>query len=558
MARRLTVAERYIRDVLAGKIVTSKLVRQAIERHQRDLVDGHERGLVFDRSAAQHPIDFFEQFLCFPEGELDGKPFVLEPFQQAKLWILYGWKWKDTGYRRYKYAYNEIGRGNCKSLESSGLGLYEFLAFGEAGPQVYSVATDKDTARLIFDSAVLMLKRSPYLAERVVCHKDNMHIPDTAAIFEPLAADADLQLGLRPSCFLFDELHVQPNADLWNVLTSAMGKRKNPLMYVSTNSGFDRNSVCYKQREYSVNVLNRMFDDDTWFAWICGLDEGDDPHDPKVWIKANPGLGVMVMPKELQEQSNRAKNDPTALSAFLRFRMSVWTESHSQWMPMEKWDICNGPIDEEDLAGRPCFGALDLSTTTDISFWGCLFPPHGDDKFWRILPRFFLPEESLQERVRRDRVPYDVWRRQGLFTLTPGRIIDYDAMRLQVQADAEKFDVQEITFDRYNSSDLVKNLENDGFVMVKWGQGMLDMNAPTKRLLELVLSNEFAHGGNPVLRWMANNTVCYLDPAGNIKPDKSRSREKIDGIVGTIMALGRGMQVGSMSRPYTEPRIGYL
>ncbi|GGA80782.1 lambda phage terminase A [Edaphobacter acidisoli] len=558
MAKKLSVAEKYIRDVLAGKIVTSRLVRLQIERHVKDLKEGDKRGLVFDRDAAQHVIDFFPTFLEHVEGTLDGQTFVLEPFQQAKLWILYGWRWKDTGFRRFKFAYNEIGRGNCKSTEASGLCLYELLGIGEPGAHIYSAATDKDTARIVFDTAQLMLKRSPFLRERVTCYLDNMHIPGTAAKFEPVASGAELLLGLRPSFIVFDELHESPNAKLWEVFESAMGKRDSPLLYACTNSGYDRHSICWRKREYSVKVLEGVFQDDTWFAWICGLDEGDDWEDERNWIKANPGLGVMVKLKELREAAAKAKNDPASLNSFLRFRMSVWTTSDVAWMPPHIWDPCAARVvDRMALRGRSCFGALDLSTTTDISSFVMVFPPVPDDDFWYVVPEFFLPEESIQDRVKRDRVPYDVWARQGLFNLTKnGRIIDYRAIREKIHEMAELYSIKEIMFDRWNASDLVRNLEEDGFTMVKWGQGFNDMHAPVKRLMELTLEGKWAHGGNPVLRWMALNVVIYMDPAGNMKMDKSRSKEKIDGMVASAMALGRAMQVPDAQ--YTRPYVVYV
>lgn len=564
MAKRLSIAEKYIRDVLAGKIVTSALVRLAIERHVRDLEHGYKRGLVFDRSAAQHVIDFFPEFLQHVEGALDGQTFVLEPFQQAKLWILYGWRWKDTGFRRFKFAYNEIGRGNCKSTEASGLCLYDLLGFGEPGAHVYSAATDKETARIVFDTADLMLKRSPFLREKVTCYKDNIHIPGTSAKFEPVASDADLLLGLRNQFVCFDELHESPNAKLWEVFESAMGKRDSPLMYACTNSGYDRHSICWRKREYSVKVLTGVFEDDTWFAWICGLDrkadgvvdKDDDWEDERNWIKPNPGLGVMVKLKELREAAAKAKNDPASLNSFLRFRMSVWTTSDVAWMPMHVWDACKHVVDREALKGRMAIGALDLSTTTDISAFVMVFPP-ADEDIWHVVPEFFLPEESIEDRVKRDRVPYDLWARQKFFNLTQnGRIIDYGVIREKVREMAEIYQIKEIVFDRWNSSDLVRDLEDDGFTMIKWGQGYNDMHAPVKRLMELTLEGKWAHGGNPVMRWMASNVVASFDPAGNAKFDKSKCKEKIDGMQASAMALGRAMQVPAAQ--YTQPYVLYV
>jgi len=548
----LSVAEQWIADVVAGKILTSKLVRKQIDRHLRDLETGHERGLYFDADEASRVIEFFERFLEHTEGEWDGKPFILTPTQQAKTWILYGWRRKDTGYRRFRYAYNEEGRGTGKSAYASGLCIYELIGRGEAGAQVYSAATDKKTAKLVWDTAALMVRRSPVLSSKITIFRENMHIPNTASKFEPCASEDTNLLGLRPSFIVLDELHVHPNSGVWDVFVSAMGKRRDPLLFAITNSGFDRNSVCWKQREYSCKVLDGIFEDDSWFAWISGIDDEDDWEDERNWVKASPGLGTIVSLEDMRQQAIKAKNDPSALNSFLRFRLCRWTEAHTAWMPMHRWDACAQPVDLLPLRRRPCFGAMDLSTTTDISAFVLLFPPFGDDPLWRVLPRFFLPEESIQERVKRDRVPYDVWARQGLFHLTPGRIINYDWIQADILKLRGEYDIREIVFDRWNSSGIVANLEQEGFQMIEWGQGISSMNAPTKRLMELVLSEDLAHGNNPVLRWMASNVMVYIDPAGNLKPDKGRSKEKIDGIVALIMALGRAMHV-----PVTPKRASF-
>jgi phage terminase large subunit-like protein len=559
---RLSVAEKYLNGVRDGSIVTSRLVRKAVERHFRDIETGAERGLKFDRKAAQRPIDFFSEFLVHTEGEWDGKPFIMTPAQQAKTWILYGWLQNRQGayYRRFKWAYNEEGRGNGKSAYASGLCIYELVAFGEAGPWVYSAATDKKTAKLVWNTSELMVKRSAPLRSRITIFRENMHIPGTAAKFEPCAAEDDKLLGLRPHFTLIDELHEHKTSGIWDVFTSAMGKRKQPLLLAITNSGYDRNSVCWKQREYSVKVLDQIFDDDNWFAWIQGIDDDDDWEDESCWIKANPNLGSIVDIDDMRQQAQKAKNDPSALNQFLRFRLSRWTEGDVSWMPMHLWDKCRGEVEDlkhllEKMKGRQCIGSLDLSSTGDTSSFGLVFPPSGDDPKWTVIARCFLPKDAIHERARRDRVPYDVWERQGRFILTPGRVVDYDVIRTEVRRVAEMVDLKEIVFDRWNSTDLVKDLEGDGFTMVKWGQGFQDMNAPTKRLMELVLTEELVHGGDPVLRWMASNVVVFLDAAGNVKPDKARSREKIDGIVAIIMALGRAMLVGETQ--YTRPYVIY-
>jgi phage terminase large subunit-like protein len=540
-SQKLSIPERYIRDVVAGKIVASKLVRQQFERHLRDLEQGPARGLVFDRAAAQRVIDFFAGFLCHTEGEYDGKPFILDPYQQAVVWILYGWKWAATGYRRFKFAYLEIARGQGKSAFASGLCIYELIAFGEPGAQVYSAATDKKTAKLVWDTAALMVRRSPALSKRITLFRDNMHIPGTASKFEPCSSEDTNLMGLRPSFICLDELHAHATSGVWDVMISAMGKRRNPLLFAITNSGFDRTSVCWRQREYSEKVLAGIIEDDAWFAFIAGLDPEDDWEDESNWPKANPALGTIVNLDDMRQQALKAKADPSALNSFLRFRLSVWTSADTAWMPMDKWDLCNAAVDQEALKGRPCYGGLDLSTTTDISAFVLLFPPYGDDPLWYVLPKLFLPEDAIAQRSKRDRVPYDVWARQGFFELTPGNVIDYDFIRAAIRELAEQYDIREIAFDRWNSSQLVTQLMADGFEMVKFGQGYESMNAPTKRLLELVLTGELAHGGHPVMRWSASNVRCTPDPAGNIKMDKGKSREKIDPMVALDMATGRAI-----------------
>lgn len=544
-SRRRSVAEKYIADVLAGRVVVSKLVRQQIERHQRDLKEGKSRGLFFDRKAAQRVIDYFPLFTCGVDGEYYGVPIVLDPAWQALLWILYGWKRKnDKGrkIRRFKIAYSEMAAGSLKSLILSGLCLYELHAFGEPGARVYAAATDRKTARRVFDTASTMASQSDYLRDHLLIGKEAIADPATDSKFEPVAAEDQNLQGLRPSFVCIDELHAHSSAGVWNAFYSRLGKTTQPLMFAITNSGFDRNSVCYQQREYSEKVLAGVIADDTWFAWICGLDPEDleDPdnwQNEALWPKATPCWGTAVKLAEMREQATKAKGDPSSLNTFLRFRLCVWTASEVAAIPLDKWDACKHPIDREKLRGRRAFGGLDLATTTDIAAFVLLLEPVEDDPYWRIVPWFFLPKDNIAFRVRRDRVPYDVWERQGLFTLTEGAVIDYRVIRSTVNEAADEFQIEQLAFDRWNSSDIVRNLEEDGFLLGKVGQGFAGMAYPTKRFMELLGAGELAHDGNPVLRWMASNLICLQDPAGNQKPDKSKSREKIDGIVATIMAV---------------------
>ncbi len=541
LSQALHKAEKYITGVIDGTIPASKLVRLAFERHRRDLAEGSTRGLTFSKKQAKRAIDFIETFCHHSQGEWAGTKFVLQPWQAALLWILYGWSFTDTGYRRYRYAYVELAKGNGKSCLASGIALYELIGSGEPGSEVYSVATRKDQARIVFSEAERMVKQSPSLKSRVKNYRDSLFIAGTASKFQPLSSDEDSLDGPRPQCIIVDELHAwgPSGRKLWDVLANALGKRRSPLFFAITTAGSDRNSICWQQHEYSEKVLSGIFEDDTWFAWISGLDEGADWEDEANWIQANPCLGVTVQLAELRSVVTKAKGDPASLNGVLRLRLGVWTQSHTAWMPMDKWDACAGEVDREALKGRPCFAGLDLSTSIDTSAFVMIFPPHGEDDQWRVLPEFFLPADNVEARVKRDRVPYDVWNRQGLFNLTEGNVIDYDVIRTRIKALGNDYDIKEIAFDRWGAQQIVTQLTGDGLTMVQFGQGFASMGAPTKRLMELVLAGELAHGGNPVLRWMAGNVMVEIDPAGNIKPSKSKSREKIDGITALCMGIAR-------------------
>jgi phage terminase large subunit-like protein len=552
-----SIPEQYISDVLDNKIVTSKLVRLTCERHRRDLQDGHERNLKFEPRHGAHVIEFIQRFCCHSQGEWAGQPFVLAPWQQALLWILYGWRWADTGYRRFKFAYVELAKGNGKSMLASALGVYELIASNEPGAEVYSVATKKDQARIVFGEAERMVAASPDLKKRIKSYRDSLFIPGTAAKFQPLSSDEDSLDGPRPQAIIADEIHAWSSKarKLWDVLANALGKRRSPIFLAITTAGSGEESLCRQQNRYSEKVLSGIHEDDSWFAWICGLDDDDDYLDESVWIKANPNLGVSVNVKELGEAINKAKGDPSSLNGVLRLRLGMWVQASEAYIPMDDWNACNAPIEVKSLEKQPCFGGLDLSTTVDISAFVLLFPPYGERTKWVVLPQFFLPKDNIERRCKRDRVPYDAWARQGLFNLTSGNVIDYDAIRLRIQELADVYDIREIAYDPWNCTETATWLQDQGFVCSPVRQGFQSIAGPTKRLLELILTYDLAHLGNPVLRWMASNVVADYDATGSCKPDKSKSTEKIDGISALICALSRAMVV-PVADP--EPELGFM
>lgn len=538
--------EKYLTSVLAGEIIVSEMVLKAIKRHQNDLLTASSRNLKFSPTHGEHIIRFIESFCHHSQGEWAGNPVVLEPWQCALLYILYGWRWADTGYRRFAYAYIELAKGNGKSFLASALALYELVAQGEAGAEVYSVATKKDQARIVFNESVRMVQQSPHLKNKIKSYRDNLNIPNSASRYEPLATDEDSIDGLRPQAFIADELHRWgSNAQkLWDTLNNALGKRRSPILIVITTAGAGQESVCWQKHDYSDKVVSGIIEDDKWFSWVCCLSPDDDPYDESNWIKANPNLGVSVQIEELRSVMNRAKGDPSSLNGSLRLRLGLWTSAHSTWIPLDEWDKCSTAYSAEDLNGQTCFGGLDLSTTTDISAFVLLFPPQGNRKDYAILPYFYLPEATIEKRSKRDRVPYDVWNRQNLFKLTPGNIIDYDFIRADINDAATKFHIQEIAFDPYKATHLATKLgEEDGLTVVEFRQGDVSMDEPCNRLMQLILKNELAHGNNPVLRWMASNVVVRTGATGLIKPDKEHSAERIDGISALLNALGRQMRV---------------
>lgn len=538
-------AQEYIDGVLAGEITVCHWVRRAVERHVADLETAHERGLYFDEQAAQMAIAFFV-FLKHYKGEWAGKPITLAPWQQFILWVIFGWKKQEDGTRRFRTAYIEVARKNGKTTMAAGAGLYMLALDGEPGAEVYSCATKRDQARICHGDATQMVKSSPQLRKEIGTFKNNLHVVKTASKFEPLSSDYNTMDGLNVHMAIADELHAWPSRALWDVLETATGARRQALMMAITTAGFDRHSFCWTQHEYAEKVLDGVIEDDTYFGIVFTLDPEDSWEDESVWIKANPNLGVSKKLDDMQRKAERAKHMPSALNAFLRLELNVWTESESRWIGTEAWAKCSGTVDPLGLRGRTCYGGLDLSSVSDITAFVLVFPPEKEGDPYQVIPRFWIPEDAVHERVEKDRVPYDVWIRNGLIQATPGNVIDYDFILHQIGEDSAEYDLRNIMFDRWGSTKIVTELMEIGGEewVVKFGQGFVSMSPPMKELERLILKQQLAHGGNPVLTWMAHNLVARQDPAGNIKPDKEKSTEKIDGMVALIMGLDGALRMG--------------
>lgn len=575
-------AEQYARDVINGTIIACKWVRLACERHVHDLEHAHERGFVFDPVAGQYAIDFIEH-LRHSKGKWGrgkGELVKLEPWQQFILWVGFGWKrdnserWVETtaegqvqdtrGMRRFRVIWEEVARKNGKSTKAAGLGLLLAFADDEPGAEVYSAATKRDQARIVHKEAIRMVRKNPALKKHINIVKDNLSFEYTASKYEPLGADSDSTDGLNVHGIIADEIHAWKNRDMWDVLETATGSREQPMIVGITTAGVDRRSVCYEKHEYTRKVLegwkDGSFEDDTWFGIIYTIDEGDDWRDETVWIKANPNLGVSKYYEDMRMKAKRAGQMPAALNNFLRRELNVWVQGEIKWMRMDDWRACGGNIPALELVkrlkGMTAYAGLDLSSTSDITAFVLVFLDEDDNIY--VLCRFWIPEDNMLIRSRDDGVHYQQWVREGYIEATPGNSIDYNWIFEQVEQDLDTFDIDQIAFDRWGAARVVQVLEAKGATMVQFGQGYASMNPPMKELERLVLSKKIYHGNNPVLTWMADNLVARMDPAGNIKPDKEKSREKIDGMVALIMAIDLALRHPEVKSVYEKRGIRVL
>lgn len=505
----------------------------------------------FDEAAAARAVDFFERVLTHTKGEWAGQPLKLSLWQAEQIIRpLFGWKRAD-GTRRYRTAYIQIPRKAGKSTLAAGIALYLLLADGEPGAEVYSAAADREQAAIVFEMAKLMADAAPAIRKRVQAFKRALTVASTASTYKVLSSEAYSKHGLSAHGIVIDEVHALPGRELWDVLTTSTGARRQPLTIAITTAGFDRQSLCYELYDYACKVRDGILDAPAFLPVIYEASPDDDWTAPETWRKAHPGLGVSVKEEYFAAECAKAQQLPTYENTFKRLLLNIWTEQDTRWIPMHQWDACGEPL--PDLAGRTCFAGLDLSTTTDITALVLAFPIGAKV---HLVPFFWVPREGIHTRARRDRVPYDVWQREGYIEATEGNVVDYDVIRARVNSLADKYRIKEIAIDRWNATQLSNQLTGDGFEMVGFGQGYASMTAPSKELERRILGREVNHGNNPVLRWMASNVSVTTDPAGNLKPDKAKSTERIDGIVATLMALGRAMEAGE-EKPSRYARVGF-
>jgi len=500
----------------------------------------------YDKGKADFAVAFIQN-LRHTKGIWAGKPFTLLPWQEQIIRDLFG-VIKENGYRQFNTAYVEVPKKNGKSEIAAAVALLLCCGDREERAEVYGCAADRQQASIVFEVAADMVRMCPALNKRVkilASQKRLVYLP-TNSFYQVLSAEAYSKHGFNIHGVVFDELHTQPNRQLFDVMTKGSGDaRMQPLYFLITTAGTDTHSICYETHQKAKDILEGRKIDPTFYPVIYGADESEDWTDPKVWKKANPSLGETIGIDKVRDACNSAIQNPGEENSFRQLRLNQWVKQAVRWMPMAAWDKCAFTVDPEELEGRVCYGGLDLSSTTDITAFVLVFPPLDDDDTFKILPYFWLPEDNVSLRVNRDHVPYDLWARQDLVETTEGNVVHYAEIERFITKLGEKYNIREIAYDRWGATMLVQQLEGEGFTVVPFGQGFKDMSPPTKELMKLVLEQRIAHGGHEVLRWMMDNIFIRTDPAGNIKPDKEKSTEKIDGAVAMIMALDRAIRCGN-------------
>lgn len=568
---------KFARRVLQGRIIAGPYVRAACKRHIQDLKAGHKRGLVWNQEAADRAIGYFEEVLKLNGGDYEGKPFLLAPWQAFIVGSLYGW-YMDDGYRRFRVVYIETGKGSGKSPLVAGIGLYGLTADGEQRAEIYAAATKKDQAQILFRDAVAMVNQSPDLGSRLVqSGRDdkvwNLFYAHTNSFFKTISADEGGS-GPRPHIGLIDEVHEHKTSTVIDMMIAGTKNRRRAMVIMITNSGSDKNTPCGRYHDYGADVCTGKAQDDRFFGFICSLDKDDDPiKDERCWPKVNPSLRYRLPGQRegipgyayLRAQVQNARGMPSLQAKVLRLNFCVWTQAESPWIDWEVWSEAAEKFPLRLLRDRRAVGALDLSSTTDLTAFVLLFFPTLVDPFWRLMPYFWIPDHDIEDREKRDKVPYREWIEKGWLETTPGRAVSRLHVLRRLRAICDYFSgVEKIAYDRWRIEDLLQLQADNALtlpVMEGFGQGYQSMGPAVdefeRRLLGVrtldkdhstnvelgigVVDAEvecLRHDGNPVLTWNAGNAVVTHDPANNRKVDKAKAIGRIDGIVAAVMACG--------------------
>lgn len=542
----VAIANRYVDDVLTGRIPACKWVKLACQRQRNDLKRARTKAWPyrFDAELATRACEFIE-LLPHVKGPLarEKKLLVLEPWQIFRRTTVYGWVHKAgklKGRRRFRMAYDEVPRGNGKSAELSGSGLYALAADREQGAEVYSAAVTKDQARIVFSTAAKMAQKRPALRASLglEVHKGAVSQERTASTFKPLASDEDSLDGLNVHFAAIDELHAHKTRAVYDVIETGMGKRDQPLMHVITTAGTNRSGICYEVRNYICKILQGTATDETVFGIIYTIDDGDDWQSEDSWRKANPNWGVSVDPGHIARIAAKAMQMPSAQPNFLTKHLNLWVNADVAWMDMRVWERCGDPaLKLEQFEGQRCRIALDLATKTDIAAKILLFPKIIDDEqHYYVFGRYYLPAQAIEDGRNSQ---YEGWRRSGRLIETEGDVIDFGRIEDDVEDDVAAFTETEVAYDPWQALNLAQRLQAKGVPVIEYRNTVANFSAPMKEIEALARQGRLHHDGDPILAWMVSNVVCHTDAKDNIYPRKERPENKIDGVVALIMALGR-------------------
>ena len=541
MGRFVDTARGYISSVLRGDAPACKWTRLAIERQANDMArdPGADWPWVFDEERAERPCYFLE-LLPHIKGKWarERRLIELDAWQCFILTTVFGWVHRDTGLRRFREVYIEVPRKNAKSTLSSGVALFMLSADGEQGAEVYSCATTRDQARIVFDDAKAMAERTPDMRIHlgVAILQNSITVAHTASKFAPLAAEGSTLDGLNVHFAVIDELHAHKTRAVYDVIDTARGAREQSMLWNITTAGTDRSGICYERRTHITKVLDGVIVDQTMFGIIYSIDDKDDPLDPVNWAKANPNWLVSVLPDDMQAAARKASAMPSAMANFLTKRLNVWVSSDAAWMDMVAWQRCTDlKLTQDSVQHLPCWLPLDLASKVDVAAAPKVFYDALEDHYY-LISRFYLPERAIEQSTNSQ---FDGWRRGGFLTVTDGEVIDFDQIEDEIRADVRTLNVEEVPFDPWQATQMASHLLAEGAPMVEYRQTVATMSEPMKTLEALVLQGKLTHDGNPMMTWMISNVVCHRDNKDNIYPRKERNENKIDGPVAVIMGIGR-------------------
>lgn len=498
----------------------------------------------FDKKSADLVCDFFETFIKHIKGSHPGQTIKLEAWQRYHLREIYGWKRKSDQTRRYRTVFWFLPRKTGKSFLGSGLGLYHTSADGEAGAEVYSLATDKEQSRIVFNTAKAIVQSDDLLSEVFNVTKDTLIVPDTFSSYRVMSGDVAGKHGYSPSALIFDELHEQKDRELWDTMDTARGARTQPITHILTTAGYDTTTICYELYQYAKNIKEKTIVDDTFYPVLYEAEAGDDWKSEETWKKANPNYGITVKSEYFFDEFNKAKNSPAFENTFKRLYLNIWTEQEVRWIQKEAWDLCKSKFTEENLVKRDCFVGIDLSSTTDLTAMSFVFP---DDKDLFVIPKFWLPEDKVGFSIK-DGVKYAEWHQKGYLEKTPGAIVDYDYLKDTLINLSKKFNIRQVALDPWNGTHFATELEKLGFEVVLVRQNYSMLSDPTKQFEKLILSKQLKHNNHPILNWNVGNVSIETDKVGNIMVSKKKSKNKIDGVSATIMAVRQALLLANKTK----------